>query len=311
MKAIQLQTFEGKSALMIQANVPLPVPADNQVLVRVHAVGVTPAELQWYPTSHTKSGERREHAILGHEFSGAIAGLGTRVKGLSIGDAVFGMNDWFADGAAADYCLTDATKIVHKPAKLSHVLAASAPISSLTAWQALFDHAKLKSGEKILVLGGSGSVGLFGVQLAHAHGAIVSSTSSSYNLPILLQLGADEALDYRLSTFEGRSQEFDVVFDTVGGETLGKSWGMLKDSGRMVTIATASEGTSDQRTKDAFFIVEAKHDQLVEIARRLDRGLLKSFVKALVPFDDGPSAFKGQIEAKRGLGKVVISVLPD
>ena len=310
MKAIQLGTFDGESRL-IHADVPLPVPTDNQVLVQVHAVGVTPSELQWYTTSHTKSGERREHAIPGHEFSGVIAALGTKVEGLSIGDEVDGMNDWFADGAAAEYCLTEPANIARKPHKLTHAMAAAVPISGLTAWQALFDHAKLQPGEKILVLGDTGGVGLFGVQLAHAHGAVVAATVSAHNMSFARELGADEAIDYRKSPFEGRGKEFDVVFDTVGGETLAISWKMLKESGRMVTIATESEGTGDQRTKSAFFIVETKRDQLIEIAQRLDMGTLKAFVNASVPFEQAPAAFQGQIEEKRGFGKVVVSVLED
>jgi NADPH:quinone reductase-like Zn-dependent oxidoreductase len=216
MKALQLNTFEGKSVLL-QADIPQPVPADNQVLIRIHALGVTPSELQWYPTSHMKSGERRERPIPGHEFSG----------------------------------------------------------------------------------------------VAHAHRATVTATVSAQNAPFVLRLGASEAIDYRASPFEARSQEFDVVVDTVGGKTLEKSWAMLKDSGRMVTIATESEGTGDQRTKDAFFIVEPKSDQLFKIAQRLDKGSLMCFVNASVSFENGASAFEGHVKGRRGFGKVVISVLPD
>jgi NADPH:quinone reductase-like Zn-dependent oxidoreductase len=310
MKAIQMGTSEGKSKLT-QAEVPQPIPADDQVLVSVHAVGVTPSELQWYTTSHTKSGGMRERAVPGHEFSGVVAGLGVGVQGVAIGDEIYGMSDWFEDGAAAEYCLTEPAYIAPKPLTLTHTMAATIPISALTAWQALFDHAKLQAGEQILVLGGSGGVGLFGVQLAHACGAVVASTVSAQNLQFVRELGADEAIDYRLSPFDGRSQQFDVIFDTVGGETLAKSWAALKNTGRMVTIATESEGTSDQRTKSAFFIVEIKRDQLIEIARRLDMGSLKSFINASVQFEDGLAAFEGRIEAKRGVGKVVVSVLPD
>jgi NADPH:quinone reductase-like Zn-dependent oxidoreductase len=310
MKALQLNTFEGKSVLL-QADIPQPVPADNQVLIRIHALGVTPSELQWYPTSHMKSGERRERPIPGHEFSGVIAALGIAVQGLSIGDEIYGMNDWFADGAAAEYCLTEPANIAPKPRTLTHAMAATVPIGALTAWQALFDHARLLPGEKILVLGGTGGVGLFAVQLAHAHRATVTATVSAQNAPFVLRLGASEAIDYRASPFEARSQEFDVVVDTVGGKTLEKSWAMLKDSGRMVTIATESEGTGDQRTKDAFFIVEPKSDQLFKIAQRLDKGSLMCFVNASVSFENGASAFEGHVKGRRGFGKVVISVLPD
>lgn len=310
MKVIQVNSCEG-NVVLVRTEAPLPVPGDDQVLVRVHAVGITPSELDWYTTSHTKNGGKRERAIPGHEFSGVITGLGSGVLGLSVGDEMYGMNDWFAEGAAAEYCLTEPSLIAPKPRRLTHTMAATVPISALTAWQGLFDHAKLQPGEKILVLGGSGGVGLFGVQLAHAHGANVSSTASSHNLEAVRQLGADEVIDYGSSPFAGRAQEFDVIFDTVGGETLAKSWGLLKASGRMVTVATASEQTDDERTKKAFFIVETKREQLIEIAQRLDAGSLKAFLNTSIPFEEGPRAFEGLIGRIPGVGKVVVSVLPD
>ena len=137
--------------------IPQPQPGPDEVLIRIRAIGVTPTELMWYPTTHTKTGERRSRAIPGHEFSGAVAAVGAETSSVAAGEEVFGMNDWFADGATAEYCLTRPEWITRKPLGLTHADAASVPIGALTAWQGLFDRAKLKGGERVLIHGGSGA----------------------------------------------------------------------------------------------------------------------------------------------------------
>jgi NADPH:quinone reductase-like Zn-dependent oxidoreductase len=139
------------------------------------------------------------------------------------------------------------------------------------------------------------------VQLAHLHGAHVIGTASSANLELIAKLGADEVIDYRASRFEDRTQKVDVVFDGVGGETLARSWSLLKPGGRMVTIV-------DQGSKDAFFIVEPNQNQLTEVARLLDAGDLKTYVGAVVPLADASSAYAGAVPNKSGSGKVVIVI---
>jgi NADPH:quinone reductase-like Zn-dependent oxidoreductase len=217
MKAMQVQPSQDSShKSSLRAYQPIqPVPGRGQVLIRVHAAGVTTTELSWYPTTHLKSGEPRLHAIPGHEFSGVIAALGEGTKGFAIGESVYGMNDWFADGATAEFCLTVPSSIAPKPATLSYEEAATVPIGALTAWQGLFDRAMLQPGERILVHGGSGGVGLFAVQLAHHHKAHVISTASTPSLTFVSQLGADEVIDHTKSRFEDLVRDIDVVFDTV------------------------------------------------------------------------------------------------
>ncbi len=190
---------------LVEANVRRPNPGPGQVLVRVYATGVTPGELQWYPSSHTKAGELRERPIPGHEFSGVIAELGDGVAGLDIGQAVYGMNDWFADGATAEFCLAEPNGIAPKPLRSTHVEAASVPIAALTAWQGLFSRARLQPGQRVLVHGGSGAVGAFAVQLAHHRGAHVSATCSTPHCPFVTELGAAQVIDYRETRFETTS----------------------------------------------------------------------------------------------------------
>ncbi|MEO8028745.1 MAG: zinc-binding dehydrogenase [Bryobacteraceae bacterium] len=282
-------------------------PGPSDLVVRVFAAGVTPTELLWYPTSHTKSGETRTAAIPCHEFSGVIEDVGEDVGHLEIGMEVFGMNDWFADGALADYCLTPFSSVAPKPLNLTHAEAASVPIGALTAWQGLFDRADLQPGERVLVHGGAGSVGLYAVQLAAYRGAHVIATASDRNLEFVASLGAGQVIDYQASRFEDLIASVDVVFDTVGGETLDRSWGVLKSGGRMVTIAANGEAASEERVKQAFFIVEPNQKQLSQIAALLDAGKLRAIVDASVPWSDAVGAFAGRVR-RSGRGKVVVTV---
>jgi NADPH:quinone reductase-like Zn-dependent oxidoreductase len=277
-------------------------------LIRVHAAGVTPTELLWSPTTHTKSGTARTFAVPGHEFSGVIAATGKDVQDFAAGDEVYGMNDWYVDGATAEFCITLPQNIARKPAILSHEAAASVPIGALTSWQGLIDRAKLAPGERVLIHGGAGAVGLYAVQLAHICGARVITTVSAQDIDFVKRLGADEAIDYKTSRFENEVRDVDVVFDAVGGETFERSWGVLKPGGRMVTIAADGEGTAEQRVKDAFFIVEPNQTQLVEIAKKLDAGHLRAFVKATVPLNEASAAYSGAVMQKSRYGKIVIAV---
>ncbi len=288
---------------------PTPAPGKNEVLIKVHAAGVTPSELIWYPTTHNKDGSARTRAIPGHEFSGVVAALGEGVEEFSVGDEVFGMNDWFSDGATAGFCAAPSKSIAHKPKSLTHAQAAAVPIGALTAWQGLNDHAKLQAWERILVHGGAGAVGIFCIQLARLRGAEVTATASTQNVGFVSRLGAHRVIDYAADAFEQLAKDVDVVFDTVGGETLHRSWKVLKPSGRLVTIAADSEGTNDARAKQAFFIVEPNQQELIEVAEMLDTGRLRVFVDAEVPLSDAPAAYARKTKRTLGYGKTVI-VMP-
>ncbi len=180
------------------------------------------------------------------------------------------MNDWFEEGAIAEFCVTVPASIAAKPKSLTHVEAASVPIGALTAWQGFFEQAKLKEGDRVLVHGGAGAVGIFAVQIAKLHGAHVIATSSGKTLSLVKELGADEVIDYRGARFEDSVRDIDIVFDTVGGETRERSWKVLKASGKMISIAADGEVTTNPKVRDAYFIVRPDQGQLIEIARLLD-----------------------------------------
>jgi len=308
MRAVQIIRVQPEP-MLAEADVPVPAPRDGEVLIRVHAAGVTPTELLWSPTTQNKDGSPRNRAIPGHEFSGVVAALGKEIKDFSIGDEVFGMNDWFVDGATADYCTAPATSLAHKPKCLTHAEAAAVPIGALTAWQGLNDHAKLQAWERILVHGGAGAVGTFCIQLARHRGAKVIATASTRNVGFVSRIGADQVIDYAMDAFDRIVRGVDVVFDTVGGETLRRSWSVLKPGGRLVTVAADSENTNDAREKKAFFIVEPNHKQLAEIGEMLESGQLRVFVDEEVPFSSAAAAYNRETKRSLGYGKTVI-VMP-
>jgi NADPH:quinone reductase-like Zn-dependent oxidoreductase len=280
---------------LVETDVPQPKPREGEVLVRVYAAGITPTEVLWSPSWQTKNGEKRTGAIPSHEFSGEIA---------ETGEEIYGMNDWFAEGALAEYCVTQPAWIAPKPPHLTHAEAASVPIGALTAWQGLFDRAKLQPGERVLIHGGAGGVGIFAIQLAHSHGAYVIATVSPRNAEFVTALGANEVIDYKSAPFEDKARDIDVVFDTVGGDTLRRSWNVLKPNGRLVTIAADAETPPDERTKQAFFIVEPNRQQLMDMI-----GNLRPVVDTVLPFSQAADSYTGHVK-KQGRGKVVVAVRP-
>jgi NADPH:quinone reductase-like Zn-dependent oxidoreductase len=306
MRAIQLRD-NPETLELVEA--PKPTPGAGELLIKVHAAGVTPTELSWYPTRNTKDGQKRVHAVPCHEFSGVIAALGNGTEWFEIGDEIYGLNDWFVQGAAAEFCITTPSSVSRKPSRLSHAESAAVPIGALTAWQGLFDRAKLQSGERVLVHGGAGVVGAFVIQLAKLHGADVIATASTHNLDYIRTLGADEGIDYTTTLFEAVVGKVDVVFDCVGDDLLARSWNLLNSSGRAITIASSNEGSTDERIKNAFFIVEPKRQQLSDIAILIDGGSLRSSVGAEVPLKDTAAAFAGTVQRKNGRGKIVL--IPD
>jgi NADPH:quinone reductase-like Zn-dependent oxidoreductase len=305
MKALRLVSIAPK-LLLVEEEMPRPEPQPGEVVVRVRATAVTPTELLWDPTLHTRDGAQRNAPVLSHEFSGEIATKGDGVESFAVGQEVYGMNDWFADGALAEYCVTRPEWIANKPRSLSHEEAATVPISALTAWQGLLQRGRLQPAERVLIHGGAGAVGMFAVQLAHLHGAWVAATVSAGDKDFVKSLGADESIDYRETAFEQRVRDIDLVFDTVGGDTLHRSWQVLKQGGRLVTIAANSESELDEDVRQAFFIVEPNGTQLVEVGNLLEAGKLQTAVGAVVPVSRSTEAYSGAL-GKPGRGKFVIS----
>jgi NADPH:quinone reductase-like Zn-dependent oxidoreductase len=304
MKAIRQHAYGGPESFRYE-DAPKPSPKAGEVLVRVRAAGVIPTELLWSTSRTTKSGTPRPLPFIpGHEFSGELAALGEGVTTVKVGDAVYGMNDWFSDGAQAEYCLAQVADIACKPTSIDHVDAAVTPVSALTAWQGLFGRAQIEAGQHILIHGAAGSVGSFAVQFARWRGARVTATVSAANIGFVRELGANDVIDYRAEQFEERVHGVDAVFDSVGGDTLRRSWSVLKPGGRLVAIAASEEDAQDERTQEAFFIVEPRRAELEEIARLIDAGQVRPVVGAEFALADAVLAY----QTKPVRGKVALRV---
>ena len=300
---------EDTADFLIAGEIPRPTPKAGDVLVKVYATAVMPTELRWDPTFHKPSGEPRPYPIvLSHEFSGVVELVGADVDIVGIGEEVYGLNDWYGNGAQAEYCLVSASALAPKPKSLNHTEAAVVPISALTAWQGLFEKAQLQRDQRVLIHGASGGVGQFAVQLARWQGARVIATASAPNLDFVRALGADQVIDYRTTRFEDVICDVDAVLDCVGGDMLDRSWGVLKSAGRLVTIATSSGETKDEDVRKAFMIVRADGEQLAQIGRMIDAGELRVFVGGVLPLADARKAYEDHPQTKVR-GKIALQVV--
>lgn len=305
MKAYTAQQQTNKTVL-VEADLPQPVPKANEVLVEVKAAGVTPSELRWYPTTHNQDGSPRSDAVPGHEFSGVITSVGKDTR-FTVGDEVFGISGWFEDGATAQLCTCAESGLIRKPASLSHITAAVIPISGQTAWQGLVNHAKMKAGDRVLVVGASGSVGLMAVQVAALHGCAIFGSASANSESTLKALGCQQVLDYKSQPFQDHLENIDIVFDTVGGDTLACAEKILAPNARMVTIAADAEGSNDPLIKKAYFTMEPSSDQLQHIAQLVQQGKLHPFIKAVLPFAEAANVYAGKIDSL-ALGKIALEI---
>ena len=290
--------------------VPRPEPREGEVLVRVHATSIMPTELGWRTTWETQAGVARPFPIImGHEFSGVVAEMGPGVDGLDVGDEVYGMNDWDRQGAQAEYCITHPDQIASHPTSIGNVKAAGTPISALTAWQALVEHGQISAGLRVLIHGGSGSVGAFAVQIAHALGAYVLTTASTDNLDLARSLGADEVIDYSTTRFEEAARDVDLVLDTIGGDTQERSWSVLKAGGLLISLVhpISAESAAAHRARGSFFVVEPNREQLGEVAQLIDSGTLQPLIASEFPLSEAREAY-AYATAGHHSGKTILRI---
>src|SRR5215216_6464965 len=226
----------GSSEKLIYEQVPLPSPAIGDVLLEVHAASFTPTELDWPSTWVDRAGNARPTPIPAHEVSGTVIALGFGTTGFAVGDEVYGLTDWYRDGAAAGYVAVEARNLAPRPRSLDHVDSAAVPLAGLTAWQALFDHGGLSAGQNVLIHGAGGGVGVFAVQLARGTGAHVVATGRQWAEGLVRELGADEFVDAERRSFEHVAGEVDLVFYLVGGEVTRRSWSVIRRGGGLVSV---------------------------------------------------------------------------
>ena len=288
MQAIVVRDRDAGLAGLSLTELPHPRAAENDVVLRVHAAGMTPGELDWPSTWSDRAGRDRTPSVPGHAVSGVVAELGYGTSGLTVGQRVFGLTDWTRNGALAEYVAVEARNLAPLPAGVDHTVAAAASISGLTAWQALFEHACLVAGRTVLITGAAGGVGSIAVQLAHEAGCRVIGTGRPAHRDRVVGLGADGFLDVEAERLEDAG-EVDVVFDVVGGDILERSIAVVRPGGTLVSVAEPPT-TQPRGARAMFFIVEADRSQLASLARRLRDGRLTVNVAAVRPLADAPAA---------------------
>ena len=294
MKAIHIHGRGGPEHLVYE-DAPQPHPGSGEVLVRVYATGIIANELKWDVTYQTTTGSPRTGPIPGRDLSGEVEEVGPGVTALVKGMEVYAMLGYGRDGAEADYTLALPSELAPKPMTLDPVQAAAVPLSALTAWQALFDHAHLVAGQTVLIHGGAGGVGVFAVQLARWAGARVIATASARDRDFLLELGAEEVIDYTNTRFEEVIHGVDLVFDTVGGETLQRSWQVIKPGGMLVSIVSTPPPAAVRKEQDvrfAYFIVEPNRDELIQIGQLIEAGQLRPIIDTVFPLAQARQAYE-------------------
>ena len=308
MTALRAHHRGGPEVLVVE-RAPVPVPAAGEVLVSVRAAAITFDELTWDET-WTRDGVSRTPVIPSHEVSGVVFELGSGVSDFKPGDEVYGLIEFDRDGAAAEFVTVPATDLAAKPSTVSHTRAAALPLAGLTALQALVDHAAVQPGEAVLVHGGGGGVGALTVQLAAILGARVTATVRSDARELVSGFGAGRVIDVRTEAFDEIGPVYDVVIDTVGGETLDRSFGVLRRGGRLITLsAPPPVGRADDYGVTAtFFIVVPNRDQLAQLAALVDSGRLRVEIAETFPLDDGRDAFESGRRSPQRAGKTVIVV---
>jgi len=320
MRAVRIHKFGGgPQDLVYEEDVMQPHPKEGEILIKVYATGVTRNEIVWIWYNSDIS----LPLILGHEFSGIVEEVGPKVTNQRVGEAVYGLTDTLSvtrDGAEADYVIGIDSEIAPKPQSLDHEYAAAVPMAGLTAWQALFDHAHLSSKDTVLIHGAAGGVGSFAVQLARWTGAHVIGTASAHNSSFLKDLGVNDVIDYKTTSFENIVHDVDVVFDTVGGKTLERSWQVLRKRGKLVSVASQDLPTTFDNLQAYFkekgesygidatwFIVHPSRDQLIRIGDLIVFGQVKPVVDTILPLSQASQAYKGANGVHKH-GKIVLRV---
>jgi len=302
----------GPPTVMSFEPVPRPDPGSDEVLVRVHAAGVGPWDA-WIRAGRSVLPQPLP-LTLGSDLSGVVVAVGPSVTDLVAGDEVFGVTNPRFVGAYAEYAVASAGMLARKPRSLTHVEAASVPVIAVTAWQGLFDQARLQSGQTVLIHGAAGNVGSYAVQLARRAGLHTIATAGVDDLAYVQSLGADRVLDYRARRFEGEVHGADAVLDLVGGETQARSFQVLRRGGRLVSAVSKPDQAraGEFGVSAEFFLVRVTTEHLLPLTELLENGELKTRVGAALPLARAREAhFMLDGEQAAPKGKIVLDVLPD
>lgn len=307
MKAIKIQAYGGREQLTLE-NVAIPSLKANDVLVKVHAAAINPVD--WKVREGMLAGmlPHQLPLTLGWDFSGEIVAKGDNVNEWDLGAHVYARPDIARDGSYAEYIAVDASEIATKPKKTTWQQAAAVPLAALTAWQALYEVANIKQGDRVLIHAGAGGVGLFAIQLAKLRGAYIYTTSSTRNISLLHSMGATEVIDYTHQDFSDL-RDLDVVLDTLGHDALEKSWQCLKKGGVMVSIIAGAnpEKALAFNVRSEFVFVQPSSKQLTELAQLIDEDKLTVTIDSEFSLHEVAKAHE-RSESGRAQGKIILNV---
>ena len=308
MKAIVIHEYGGPEVLKYE-DVPQPEPKQDQLLIRVIAAGVNPVDGMIRSGMFDKGGHRAFPIILGGDISGVVEKVGSKITKFKSGDPVFAYVSLDDSGGYAQYALVTEREAAPKPKSLTYVEAAAVPIVALTAWQALIDTAKLKAGQTVLIHGGSGGVGSFAIQIAKAHGAKVIATASTANQELLKQLGADVTIDYTKQNFENVAKEVDIVLDSIGKDTLARSYEAVKKGGIIISLVARPDPAELEKhgIRGEALSVDPNSDELGEIGKLIDDKKINVIVSQTLPLSEARKA-QEQVATGHTRGKIVLKV---
>jgi NADPH:quinone reductase len=310
------------------AELPYPHAAENDVVVRVHAAGMTSGELEWPASWTDRAGRDRTPSVPGHEVSGVVDALGYGTTGLTVGQRVFGLTDWARNGTLAEYVAVEARNLAPLPAGVDHAVAAASVISGLTAWQGLFDHARVMAGQTVLVHGAAGGVGTAALQVAKGLGArTIAVVSSDDKERVAREAGADEVVRsdgaWKDEAKELSGGGVDVVIDPVGGDRFTDSLRSLGEAGRLVVVGFTGGSIPEVRVNrlllnntevvgagwGAFVMGKPDVNREIgaEVNRLVDEGFVRPIVGARFPLERAGEALE-LIDGRGATGKVVLDI---
>ena len=308
MKAVVMHEHGGPEVLKYE-DIPRPEPNDDEVLVRVMAAGVNPVDTYARQGMRSKRGPLEHPMILGYDIAGVVEKAGANVKSFKPGDAVYAYLSVPRGGGYAQYAIAKPEEMARKAKNIDFEKAAAVPLAATTAWQALVETAKIEPGLTVLIHGGSGGVGSFAVQIAKARGAKVIATASTANQDLLKQLGVDEPIDYTKTKFEDVVKDVDVVLNAVRGDTLSRSYGVVKKGGIIVSITDEPDAAECAKHGIRCTRMMAHPDAKVleELTKLIEANKITPIVSQTFPLTDVAKAHQ-QIETHHTRGKIVIKI---
>lgn len=310
MKAVRVHQFGGLDVMRYE-DIECPSPGRGQVLVRVHAAGVGPWDA--WVRSGKSALKQTPPLTLGSDIAGTVEAIGEGVENIAVGTAVFGVTNAQFTGGYAEFAVAEAGMIAPMPKRSAYPQAASVPVVASTAWQLVHTCGEVTSGQRVLVHGAAGSVGAYAVQLAKRAGAWVAGTARAASVGFLRRLGVDEPINVDTGRFEDRLGNVDVVLDTVGGETLARSFDVVRRGGRIVSIVTPPDRDRAERhgLRSTFLLVAVNTAVLSEIASLLDSGAIETHVGEVLPLHQARLAHEMLAGGAHRQGKIVLAVTID